>query len=133
MLGFSDLRMAAHKGLMQAALAEGDAVAAQRHADAANALARTAPRAWRAALEAKLAGGDWAAALELLKGALERKIVSPIVAESAKAALLHRRRPPATRRDGEERARQSAPLKKPRPPRAPAPRLRPRRGDGRAA
>jgi HemY protein len=80
--------MAAHRGLMQAALAEGDALEAQRHAEVAYALARTAPWAWRAVLEAKLAAGDWGAALELMQGALERKIVSPVVAERARAALL---------------------------------------------
>ncbi len=88
MLGFPELRMAAHRGLMQGALAEGDAAEAQRHADAAYALARTAPWAWRAVLEAKLAAGDWAAALQLMQGALERKIISPLVAERARAALL---------------------------------------------
>ena len=88
MLGFPELRMAAHRGLTQAALAEGDAAEAQRHAEAAYGLARTAPWAWRAVLEAKLAAGDWPAALALMQGALERKIVSPIVAERARAALL---------------------------------------------
>jgi len=88
MLSFPELRLAAHKGLMQTALAEGDADEAQRQAAAAYALARTAPWAWRAVLEARLAAGDWAAALQLMQGALERKIVSPIVAERSKAALL---------------------------------------------
>jgi len=88
MLGFPELRMAAHKGLMQAALAEGDTAEAQRHAAAAYSLARTAPWAWRAVLETKLAAGEWSEALALMQGALERKIVSPIVAERAKAALL---------------------------------------------
>ena len=77
MLGFPELRMAAHRGLMHAAQADGDTAEAQRHAEAAYGLARTAPWAWRAVLEAKLAAGDWAAALELVRGALERKIVSP--------------------------------------------------------
>jgi HemY protein len=88
MLGFPELRMAAHRGLMQAALADGDAGEALRHAEAAYGLARTAPWAWRAVLEAKLAAGDWPAALALMQGALERKIISPIVAERARAALL---------------------------------------------
>jgi HemY protein len=88
MLGFPDLRLIAHKGLMQAALADGDAASAHRHAAAAYGLARTAPWAWRAVLESRLAEGDWDAALELMKGALERRIVSPIVAERARAALL---------------------------------------------
>ncbi|HEY1753561.1 MAG TPA: heme biosynthesis HemY N-terminal domain-containing protein [Caulobacteraceae bacterium] len=88
MLGFPDLRLVAHRGLMQGALAEGDVAAAETHAAAAYGLARTAPWAWRAVLEAKLAGADWTAALALMQGALERKIVSPLVAERARAALL---------------------------------------------
>ena len=107
MLGFPDLRLIAHKGLMQAALADGDADDAERHAAAAYALARTAPWAWRTVLEARLAEGDWAEALELMKGALERKIVSPIVAERARVALLTARA--ATHEaDAGERARQAA-------------------------
>lgn len=88
MLGFPELRLVAHKGLMQAALESGDAPAAAAHAEAAYALARTAPWAWRAALEAKLAAGDWPAAMELMAGALGRKIISPLTAERARAALL---------------------------------------------
>jgi HemY protein len=88
MLSFPELRMVAHRGLMQAALADGDVAEAQQQAEAAYALARTAPWAWRALLEAKLAAGDWAKALELMQGALERKIVSPETAERARAALL---------------------------------------------
>ena len=88
MLSFPELRLAAHRGLMQTAMAEGDIDEAQRQAAAAYALARTAPWAWRAVLEARLAAGDWAAALQLMQGALERKIVSPIVAERSRAALL---------------------------------------------
>jgi HemY protein len=88
MLGFPEMRLAAHRGLMLAAVADGDAAAAERHAVAAYALDRTAPWAWRVTLEARLAAGDWAAALELMQGALERKIVSPLVAGRARAALL---------------------------------------------
>ncbi|MFI4975062.1 MAG: heme biosynthesis protein HemY [Caulobacterales bacterium] len=88
MLGFPEMRLVAHRGLMQMALADGDDAEALRHAEAAYGLARTAPWAWRAVLEAKLGAGDWASALELMKGAVERKIVSPIVAERARAALL---------------------------------------------
>jgi HemY protein len=107
MLGFPDLRLIAHKGLMQAALADADTAGAERHAAAAFALARTAPWAWRAVLEAKLADGDWAAALELMKGALERKIVSPIVAERARVALLTARAA-AHEAGADERVRQGA-------------------------
>lgn len=106
MLGFPELRMVAHRGLMLASQSEGDAAGAERHAEAAYALARTAPWAWRAVLEAKLAAGDWPAALELMRGALERKIVSPLIAERAKAALLAAQA--ATLEGGDDRARQAA-------------------------
>ena len=107
MLGFPELRLVGHKGLMQAALESGDAGAAESHAAAAFALARTAPWAWRAVLEAKLAAADWPAALELMQGALARKIISPMVAERARAALLTAH---AASREGapEERVRQAA-------------------------
>jgi HemY protein len=88
MLGFPEMRLAGHKGLMQTALAEGDKPAALRHAQSAYGLTRTARWAWRAMLESRLENGDWAAALQLVQGALERKIVSPIVAERARASLL---------------------------------------------
>ncbi|MDQ0465492.1 HemY protein [Caulobacter ginsengisoli] len=88
MMGFPDMRLAGLKGQMQIALAEGDRVQALRHAQAAYGLAKTARWAWRALLESRLEGGDWAAALELIQGAQERKIVSPIVADRTRAALL---------------------------------------------
>lgn len=106
MLGFPELRMVAHRGLMLAAQADGDGADAQRHAEAAYALARTAPWAWRAVLESKLTAGDWPAALELMRGALERKIVSPLIAERSRAALLTAQA--ATLEGGDERARQAA-------------------------
>lgn len=88
MLGFPDMRLAGHKGLMQLAVQQGDRAAALVHAEQAYGLARTARWAWRSLLEARLEAGDWDAALALVRGALERKIVSPIVAERARAALL---------------------------------------------
>ena len=72
---------------MQTALADGDEAEALRNAEAAYGLAHTAPWAWRALLEARLEAGDWPAALALVRGALERKIVSPLTAERARAAL----------------------------------------------
>ncbi|HEX3917734.1 MAG TPA: heme biosynthesis HemY N-terminal domain-containing protein [Caulobacteraceae bacterium] len=107
MLGFPELRMAGHRGLMLTAQAEGDDAKAQSHAEAAYGLARTAPWAWRAVLEAKLADGDWDAGLDLMKGALERKIVSPLTAERARAALLTARAA-SREHDPDERLRQSA-------------------------
>lgn len=88
MLGFPEMRLAGLRGLMQLALAEGDRQLALRHAETAYGLARSALWAWRALLEARLEAGDWAAALQLVQGGQERKIVSPLVAERARAALL---------------------------------------------
>jgi len=88
MLGFPEMRLAGHKGLMQLALAQGDQNAAVGQAEAAYALTHTARWAWRALLEHRLEAGDWAAALDLVQTALARKIVSPITAERARAALL---------------------------------------------
>ena len=88
MLGFPDMRLAGLKGLMQTALAEGDRPAAIRHAQSAYGQAKTARWAWRALLEERLEAGDWAAALDLVSGAQERKIVSPLVADRTRAALL---------------------------------------------
>ncbi|WP_374467810.1 heme biosynthesis protein HemY [Phenylobacterium sp.] len=88
MLGFPEMRLAGHRGLMQLALAQGDRPAALRHAEAAFGQTGAARWAWRALLEARLEAGDWDAALELVKQALERKVVSPRVAERARAALL---------------------------------------------
>lgn len=88
MLGFPEMRLAGHKGLMQLALQDGDPETALRHAEQAYGQTRTAPWAWKALLEARLQAGDWSAALDLVRGALDRKIVSPLVAERARAALL---------------------------------------------
>ncbi len=88
MLGFPDMKLAGHRGLMQLALAQGDKKAALANAEAAFGLARTARWAWRALLEARLESADWQGALELVKGALERKIVPPLIAERTRAALL---------------------------------------------
>ena len=88
MLGFPEMRLAGHKGLMQQALAQGDRAGAVRHAEQAYGQARTARWAWRALLEARLEAGDWEAARDLVKGALDRKIVPPVVAERGRAALL---------------------------------------------
>ena len=88
MLGFPEMRLAGHKGLMHLALARGDRTRAIDHAEAAYGLTRTVRWAWRALFEARLEDGDWTGARDLVKGALDRKVVSPIVAERARAALL---------------------------------------------
>ena len=88
MLGFPEMRLAGHRGLMQMALARGDKAEALTHAEKAYEMGRTARWAWRFLLEARLEAGNWQAALDLVQGALDRKIVSPIVAERTRAALL---------------------------------------------
>ncbi len=87
MLGFADMRLAAHRGLLQAAVAEGDGAGATRHAQAAFDLDRTAPWAWRTLLQNRLDGADWVGALALCDRAKDRKVITPLVAERAKAAL----------------------------------------------
>lgn len=88
MLGFPEMRLAGHKGLMQLALAQGERETALRHAQEAFGETRSARWAWRALLEARLAAAEWSAGLELVKNALDRKIVPPVTAERARAALL---------------------------------------------
>lgn len=88
MLGFADMKLAGHRGLMQLALARGDKATALNHAQAAYEMARTARWAWTALLESRLENADWTGALELVKGAQERRIVAPLVAERTRAALL---------------------------------------------
>jgi HemY protein len=88
MLGFPDMRLAGHKGLMQLALAQGERETALRHAQEAFSETRSARWAWRALLESRLAAGEWSAGLELVKNAADRKIVPPVTAERARAALL---------------------------------------------
>ena len=88
MLGFPEMRLAGHKGLMQLALAQGERETALRHAQEAFSETRSARWAWRALLEARLAAAEWSAGLELVKNALDRKIVPPVTAERARAALL---------------------------------------------
>ncbi len=88
MLGFPEMRLAGHKGLMQLAAARGERETALRHAQEAFGEARSARWAWRALLEARLDAAEWSAGLELVKNALDRKIVPPIIAERARVALL---------------------------------------------
>jgi HemY protein len=88
MLGFPDMKLAGHRGLMLLALSQGDRKTALANAEAAYGLTRTARWAWTALLEARLDDGDWTGALDLVKGAQDRKIVPPLVAERTRAALL---------------------------------------------
>jgi HemY protein len=88
MLGFPEMRLAGLRGLMLTAQAEGQADVALRHAETAYGLAKTARWAWRALFDARVAAGAWPEALALVQSALDRKIVSPLIAERARAALL---------------------------------------------
>ncbi len=88
MLGFPEMRLAGHKGLMMLAAARGEPESALRHAQEAYGETKRARWAWKVLLESRLGAADWKGALELVKGALERKIVPPVIAERAKAALL---------------------------------------------
>jgi HemY protein len=88
MLGFPEMRLAGHRGLMQLALAQGERETALRHAQEAFGETRSARWAWRALLEARLEAAQWSAGLDLVKNALDRKIIPPVVAERARAALL---------------------------------------------
>ena len=88
MLGFPEMRLAGRRGLWSIAIAQGDKAEALTQAEAAYALAKTARWAWRALFEARLDAGAWPDALELVEGALKRKILTPASAERARAALL---------------------------------------------
>jgi HemY protein len=88
MLGFPEMRLAGHKGLMQLALSQGDRETALRHAQEAFNETRSARWAWRALLEARLDAAEWSAGLELVRNAADRKIVPPVTADRARAALL---------------------------------------------
>lgn len=88
MLGFPEMRLVGHRGLMGIALQQGDKAQALKHAQDAFDLAKTARWAWRALFEARLEAGQWSEALALVEGALKRKIVTPLAAERARAALL---------------------------------------------
>ena len=88
MLGFADMKLAGHRGLMLLALSQGDQKTALANAEAAYGMARTARWAWKALLEARLNAADWSGALDLVKGALDRRIVPPLIAERTRASLL---------------------------------------------
>jgi HemY protein len=88
MLGFPEMRLAGRRGLWSIATAQGDAAAALAHAEEANALAKTARWAWRALFEARVGSGAWSDALDLVEGALKRKILTPAAAGRARVALL---------------------------------------------
>ena len=88
MLGFPEMRLAGHRGLMLAASAQGDRAAVVRHAQEAYDLPRTARWAWTALFEARLQEAAWRSALDHVQNGLDRKLITPAMAERARAALL---------------------------------------------
>ena len=88
MLSVPELRLAGLKGLVQLADKAGDAAEAVRLATEAYNLPRPTMWAFETLFEAKLAAGEWGEALDLIDGALNRKLISPIFSERAKASLM---------------------------------------------
>lgn len=82
MQGFPVLRLAAAKGLFD--LAESPAEA-QARAQEAFALDRSAPWAWQALFATALVAGDFARAAQLAEEGGKRKIITPVMAERARA------------------------------------------------
>ncbi len=88
MLSVPELRLAGLKGLVQLADKAGDKLEAVRLATEAYNLPRPAMWAFETLFEAKLGAGEWGEALDLIDGALNRKLISPIFSERAKASLM---------------------------------------------
>ena len=88
MLSVPELRLAGLKGLVQLADKAGDKLEAVRLATEAYNLPRPAMWAFETLFEAKLSAGEWGEALDLIDGALNRKLISPIFSERAKASLM---------------------------------------------
>ncbi len=88
MLTIPDLKLAGLKGLVQLAQSQGDKAEATRLAAEAYNLPRPAMWSFKALFEARLEAGEWAEALDLIDGALNRKLISPIYSERAKASLM---------------------------------------------
>ena len=88
MLSVGDLKMAGLKGLSQLALARGDRQEAVRLSEDALALPKPSMWAFKTLFEARLAEGNWENAINLIDGALSRKLISPVYSERAKTALM---------------------------------------------
>lgn len=88
MLNVPELKLAGLKGLMQLAKSQGEKTEAVRLA--AEAYNQPKPGMWsfETLFEARLEAGEWAEALDLIDGALNRKLISPIFSERAKASLM---------------------------------------------
>ncbi len=83
-----ELKLAGLKGLMTLAQKQGDRIEAIRLAEEAYSQTKPAMWAFRTLFEARLTAGEWAEALDLIEGALGRKLISPIYAERARASLM---------------------------------------------
>ena len=88
MLGVPELKLAGLKGLMELAEKQGEREEAVRLAGEAYNQARPAMWSFKTLFEARVAAGEWAEALDLIEGALSRKLISPIFSERAKASLM---------------------------------------------
>lgn len=88
MLGVPELKLAGLKGLMELAEKHGDRDEAVKLAGEAYNQARPAMWSFKTLFEARVAAGEWAEALDLIEGALARKLISPLFSERAKASLM---------------------------------------------
>ncbi|MFT4091254.1 MAG: heme biosynthesis HemY N-terminal domain-containing protein [Asticcacaulis sp.] len=88
MLSVPELKLAGLRGLTNLALATGDRTEATRLASEAYNQAKPPMWAFNTLFETRIIAGEWAGALELVEGALARKLVSPVFAERARAALM---------------------------------------------
>ncbi len=88
MLSVPELKLAGLKGLMELAEKQGEKAEAVKLATEAYSQARPAMWSFKTLFDARLEAGEWTGALELIDGALSRKLISPIFSERAKASLM---------------------------------------------
>ena len=88
MLNVPELKLAGLKGLMQLAKSQGEKAEAVKLATEAYNQSKPAMWAFETLFEARLEAGEWAEALDLIDGALNRKLISPLFSERAKASLM---------------------------------------------
>ena len=88
MLSVPELKLAGLKGLVQLAQGQGDKAEAVKLATEAYGQPRPGMWAFKTLFDARLEAGEWSEALDLIDGALTRKLISPIFSERAKASLM---------------------------------------------
>jgi len=88
MLSVPELKMAGLKGLVTVAQAANENEEAIRLATEAFGQPRPTMWAFKALFEARLESSQWAEAQNLVANALNRKLISPLYSERAKAALM---------------------------------------------